>query len=338
MAARDICVYADLRWNRQNGAAGIGVVLEEVLRRRPDTARVVSLMEGGGLGSPLSPLKIAARLPRRVAPEDVFWSPGFMPPAWSSMPMVVTVHDLIHLKYYTRYHRAYYDVILRRLYRRCEGIICVSDFTRSEFLDWSGMPESRVHTVYNGVSPEFFSAGGSSPYDFPYVLYMGNRRKYKNVERLIRAFSISTLPRDGFRLVLSGDADPELVSIARQGGVEEGLVFAGNVPQRDVPTLYAGASIVAMVSLSEGFGLPVLEAMASGVPVVTSNVSSLPEVAGGAAQLVDPFSIESICKGLETLAYSEEERERCRAQGLARARMFNWDATARKVWDLLARQ
>lgn len=261
-----------------------------------------------------------------------------MPPAWSSMPVVVTVHDLIHLKYYTRYHRAYYNVILRRLYRRCEGIICVSDFTRSEFLNWSGMAESRVHTIYNGVSPEFFGTGRASPYDFPYVLYMGNRRKYKNVERLIGAFSISKLPSDGFRLVLSGDPDPELTLIARRGGVEDSLVFAGNVPQEDVPALYAGASIVAMVSLSEGFGLPVLEAMASGVPVVTSNVSSLPEVAGGAAQLVDPFSIESICGGLETLAYSREERERCRVQGLSRARMFSWDATARKVWDLLAKQ
>lgn len=258
-----------------------------------------------------------------------------MPPAQTPIPAVVTVHDLTHLHYYTHLHCAYYNVVLRRFFRRCRAIICVSEYTRNEFLNWSGMSPSQVFTVHNGISRELFSAVDDFGLPFPYVLYPGNRRRHKNLDRLLEAFALSSLSRDGVRLVLTGNPEAKLRRKAARLGVERFLHFVGEVSDSDLARLYRGAKLLAFVSLYEGFGLPILEAMASGIPVLTSKVSAMPEVAGGAAVLVNPESTEEIAHALERLVSDEQLRERCVRLGRTQISHFDWDAAASKVWGIV---
>ena len=225
----------------------------------------------------------------------------------------------------------------RPLYRKCRAIICVSDFSRDEFLEWSGFPPERCHTVHWGVSNVFSQPPNEMPrlFKFPYVLYPGNRRAYKNISRLLEAYSRSRLPRDGIKMVFTGEPDIETVDKAAALGISEYLNFAGILDQAALVRLYRGALLVAFVSLYEGFGFPIIEAMASGVPVLTSNTSSMPEVAGDAALLIDPASVDAIGTGLELLAFNQNARQEFVQRGDERALRFDWNLAAAKVWRIL---
>lgn len=260
-----------------------------------------------------------------------------MPPASCAIPALVTVHDLIHLHFYSAAHVAYYDWVLKRLYRRCAAIVCVSEFTRNEFLEWSGIPGDRVFTVYNGVSAAFRETAHARLFPFPYILYPGNRRAYKNLDRLLQAYAMSSLPRSGIHLVLTGEADSHLQREATACGIDSGLLrFAGHVSDADLVALYQGAVAVAFVSLYEGFGLPIIEAMAAGAPVLASNTSSMPEVGGDAALLVNPYSVTEIAEGLDRLALDEQERQTRVSLGRQRAGLFSWDQAASRLWGIVA--
>jgi glycosyltransferase involved in cell wall biosynthesis len=242
---------------------------------------------------------------------------------------------LIHLRFYSRWHVAYYNLLLRRLYRKCEKIVCVSAHSRQEFIDWSGLSDEHVVAIYNGVSDAFRVGSLDRELSYQYIFYPGNHRAHKNTDRLIRAYSISALPRNGVRLVFTGNPNAKALATAIKYGVPELIHFVGNVAQDRLVALYKGALAVAFVSLHEGFGLPIIEAMAAGIPVLTSTVTSMPEVSGNAALLVDPYSIDAIANGLNLLAFDSGERTRRTALGYARASQFNWDITAAKLWDLI---
>lgn len=326
-------VYADLRWP---AGTGIGAVQSELLARVPSALEVVDLGVSGRIGSPLSPLRVSQALARRGGVRGVFWSPGYIPPLTSTVPAVVTVHDLTHLHYYTRFHAAYYRVVLRNLYHRCRAIVCVSDYTRQEFLSWSGIPPERVFTVYNGVSLESFSAAAATALPYPYILYPGNRRSYKNLDRLLQAYGRSALPTEGIHLMLTGDPDEHLHAKAREAGIDALVHYSGFVTADGLARLYRGATLVAFVSLYEGFGLPLIEGMAAGVPVLSSNVSAMPEIAGQAALLVDPTSTIDIMRGLEALAFDQGLRSRLIEQGRLRCAEFSWERSAAAVWKIVA--
>jgi glycosyltransferase involved in cell wall biosynthesis len=326
-------VYADLRWPPNTG---IGVVQSALLSRAPSSLDLVDIGTAGRIGSPVSPLRIMRALALSGARRGVFWSAGYMPPARSEVPVVVTVHDLTHLHFYGSLHAAYYRLVLRRMYRQCRSIICVSEYTRGEFLEWSGVPSERVFTVHNGVSVDVFSGTGDYGLPYPYVFYPGNRRPYKNLQRLVRAYANSALPRSGIELVLTGEPDGELRRCAREAGVAESLHFCGSVNQQDLARLYRGAALVAFVSLYEGFGLPIVEAMAAGVPVLTSNVAAMPEVAGSAALLVDPTSTQEIASGLERISFDSDLRRQLVQRGREQAARFSWDDSAAAVWKIVA--
>jgi glycosyltransferase involved in cell wall biosynthesis len=325
-------VYADLRWPSKTG---IGNVQTELLVRVPDKAKVVDLAVRGAIGSPLSPLAISRALERSRAGDGVFWNPGFIPPLLLDMPSVVTVHDLTHLHFYSRLHQVYYQLVFKHLYRHCSAVVCVSDFTRREFLAWSGMPAVKVHVVRNGVQPIYAKNDEAYGLPYRYVLYPGNHRGYKNIERLIEAFAHSSLPKQDIHLVMTGADNPALTRKAGELGVSSRVHFTGRVDDAELPRLYKGALLVAFVSLYEGFGLPLVEAMASGVPVLTSNVSAMPEVAGDAALVVDPYSVEAIADGLDVLAHDEVMREELVAKGLQRVKSFDWDVSARELWSII---
>lgn len=325
-------VYSDFRWPLKTG---IGNVLTHLVARAPNHARVVDISVQGGIGNPLSPLAISWALRRAGAQAGVFWSAGFVPPSSCRLPVVVTVHDLTHLRFYSAFHRHYYNLVLRRLYRRCSAIICVSDYTRREFLAWSGMSKNKVHVVPNGVGKEYAQNQQTYGLTYRYVLYPGNHRGYKNLARLLSAYASSSLPGQDVHLVMTGHSNAELVNRAHALGVADRLHFLGRVLDADLPKIYKGAELVAFVSLYEGFGLPLVEAMASGVPVLTSNVSALPEVAGDAAWMVDPYSVESIAAGLDLLLNDAALRADLISKGYQHVTRYDWDQSARAVWSLV---
>lgn len=330
-----LSVYSDLRWPLKTG---IGNVMAAMVERKPSRMNLVGLEVKGTIGSPLSPFAVGQALRRSAADLDgVYWSAGFVPPAMMCIPSVVTVHDLTHLRFYSRFHAAYYNHFLKPLYRRCSAIVCVSEYTRREFLDWSGMPPDKVSVVYNSVDQAYLENQEAAQFSYRYVLYPGNHRGYKNLERLISAFAASKLPQQDIHLVMTGSANQSLVEHAMRQGVVSKLHFLGRVNDEDLPKLYKGALLVAFVSLYEGFGLPIVEAMASGVPVLTSDVSAMPEVAGNAALIVDPYSIGAIAEGLNDLVNDDVLRQDLVGRGREQVMRFDWDRSAKELWGIVDR-
>ena len=257
-----------------------------------------------------------------------------MPPAKCSIPYVVTVHDLIHLHYGTLLQQFYFNQIIRRFLHNAALIFTDSEYSREEILEWSALPSERVRVIPLAVSDNFCKDGVQFNPGYPYILYVGNRKSYKNIHRLITAFSLGCKNRN-IRLVFSGNENCELLTLARKVGVVDRIVFLGRIKEQDLPAVYRGAVAVAYVSLYEGFGLPPLEAMACGTPVLTSNVTSLPEVVGDAGLQVNPLNIEEIADGLRRLTEDVSLHHRFRQKGLQRACMFNWDITAKLTWMAL---
>ncbi len=326
-------IYSDLRWP---SATGIGLVKEEIIKRLPHSAKIIDLKLRTRIGSPLSPFEFGWALRHAGDVGGVAWSAGFIPPYPTKVPSVVTVHDLTHLHFYSSLHREYYKKILRPLYKRCARVICVSKYSRDEFVSWSGIDEEKVSIVFNGVSDIFHENLMSAQFDFPYIFYPGNKRNYKNLARLIAAFAQSSLADLNFHLVMTGSPCAELERLSHTLGIKDRLLFAGVVSVQRLAELYRGAAFVSFVSLYEGFGLPILEAMASNTPVLTSNCASMPEIAGGAALIVDPLSVESIALGMRDLAEDGGLRSKLVELGAARVKEFSWDKCAKKTWQLVS--
>jgi glycosyltransferase involved in cell wall biosynthesis len=258
-----------------------------------------------------------------------------MPPLFGAERAVVFVHDLTHLRHYGRLRRIYYELVLKALYARCAAVICVSDHTRTEFLGWSKMDPGRVHVIKNGAPRHFAAKRKACEPPYKYVLYPGNHRPYKNLDRLVRAFAMSNIARRGIHLLLTGEDNPQLKRVIDACGVRDAVRFTGRVPSDRLPQFYRGAEAVVFVSLYEGFGLPILEAMASDVPVITSDVSAMPEVAGDAALLVDPKSVEAIAAALVRITSDQALRANLIGKGQRRLEQFDWDRSADRFWRIV---
>ncbi len=332
MKESELTVLVDMRWPLHTG---IGQVLQAYVTRKPKEIVLVDLNVAGPIGSPLSPLQIAWAMWRTKKRKALFWSAGFVPPLFGSRRAVVFVHDLAHLKYYDRIRRIYYATILKRLYRRCAAVVCVSDFARAEFLAWSKADPAKVHVIKNGVPSHFAKNSPAHALPYKYILYPGNHRSYKNLDRLVRAFAKSNIGKRGIHLLLTGDDDAELRRTIDGCNLQRLVHFCGRVPSNEMPGLYRGAEAIVFVSLYEGFGLPILEAMASEVPVVTSTTSAMPEVAGNAALVVDPCSIDAIADALVRITTDEELRSDLVTRGRARLKHFDWDHSAKTFWRLI---
>jgi len=198
------------------------------------------------------------------------------------------------------------------------------------------VPEEKVVNVRNGVDPAFNP--GVAPYKlpFPYLLCVSNRKLHKNEFKTVEAFARAGLV-DGIRLVFTGKPTPALTDCIERNHVAQRVHFVGLVPEAQLPSLYRGAEALAFVSLYEGFGFPVLEAMACGTPVVTASTSALPEVAGDAALLVDPTSADQIAEAMDRIISDTSLRERLRKSGVAQAARFPWKYTVDRACALLTR-
>jgi glycosyltransferase involved in cell wall biosynthesis len=253
---------------------------------------------------------------------------------------VVTVHDLgwqVHPELYSRRLRLMYGGLFPWVVRRADRFIAVSRYTADDLVRRAGVAASKIAVVYHGLDPAFTTTGEGTervPSDSPYVLAVGGVSPRKNTRRLIAAFSRWKARgghRSRYRLLITGtslDAD-----FAQNGALPEGVTLLGYVDKAELSGLYSGAAAFLYPGIYEGFGLPIIEAMASGAPVVTSRTGAAPEIAGGAAVLVDPFEVESIVGGLEQ-ASVPEEAARLRELGAKRARQFEWSAAANATIEI----
>ncbi len=320
---------ADYRWI---GPHGIGRFSRELRDRLP---ALHPLPAGWPLLHPLDPLLLAGLLHWLRPP--VYLSPGFNPPMRSPVPYVFTIHDLIHLHVPAESGLAkqmYYRLVVCPAAHRAARVLTVSTYMQQEILEWAGLPVAQVVVVGNGVGPVFCPVGPQHTPGYPYLLYAGNRKPHKNLERLLQGFARSGLGND-VRLILTGAPAAVLSRQLTALKLQERVVYAGQLTDTALAAYYRGALAVVCPSLYEGFGLPPLEAMACGTPVVTSNLTALPEVVGDAAVLVDPYDVEAIAWGIQRVVEDSTLRQALAHQGLARAQHFTWEQTAARVWAVL---
>ncbi len=285
---------------------------------------------------------------RRVRP-DVCHFPNYLAPVAPGCPYLVTIHDMT-LFITPRFHRFKKLVLDRTLVphvaRRAARIITVSKSARNDIVRYLKVPKEKVHVIMNAVSPAFKPVVDKASLDavcarygldVPYVLYVGTIEPRKNLTRLIQAFAQLRKAGLPHKLVLVGQqgwhCEPIYAEVEKQG-LQQDAIFTGYVPFDDLPALYSAAESMAFPSLYEGFGLPVLEAMACGTPVVTSASSSLAEVAGDAALLVDPFSVEEIASALRRIHSDRALAEELSYKGRERAAQFTWERAARATLAL----
>jgi glycosyltransferase involved in cell wall biosynthesis len=288
---------------------------------------------------------------------DILHMPWFYAPVVVPCRMVITVHDLTELVYARaaaggailqagRRHFA------RRALLHCARIISVSQAAKRELARVFTVPESKIEVIYNALDESF----RSEPYprddalilerhaiSYPFVLYAGNIRPHKNLPRLIEAFSVAKAELRGnaefdhLKLLVIGDElgqHPDLRRTVVRTRVREDVRFLGFVPHPVLRVLYKHARAFLFPSLYEGFGLPPLEAMAHGTPVLTSNVSSLPEVFGDSALLVNPEKVFEIARGIRQILTDEELRARLIRAGEERVKMYSWDRAAQQLEDV----
>ncbi len=254
---------------------------------------------------------------------------------------VVTVHDMIALK--TR--RGLIQRHNLRGISRAAHVICDSEATRSEFLRLSGYSPKQTHTIHAGVGEEFFAEPTGDPFEqlgLPkarYLLHLGHVFPYKNIPGLLHVFAqlVRGNGTDLFLLRAGGAFTREQQRLAQQLGIAQRIRHMGYVPSDQLPLLYRCAELLLFPSLDEGFGFPVLEAMACGLPVVASERGSLPEVAGGAALLADPSHPTALADQARELLRDSALRSQLKEAGRKRALQFPWDSTARKTLEIYRR-
>ena len=228
------------------------------------------------------------------------------------------------------------ESLARNIFKKADGLIAISENTKSDAVKLLDLDPDRIEVIYPGV-PEVYFGAKPKPAGQPYVLYVGTIEPRKNVDTLLDAWQGFRL-RGDFDLVIAGSSGwGSQNTMARLASRPRGVRYLGYVPEDELPGLTAGAAAFLYPSLYEGFGFPVAQAMAAGVPVITSNASCLPEVAGGGALLVDPRSSAEIQAGLERLFTSPSLRDRLRTAGMERAQRYRWEACARQSLEFFRR-
>lgn len=319
-------IFFDPRWHGQHG---IGRFAAEVTARLP-RARPLGIY--GRKLAPIDPLMITAALAGKR--RGIYFSPGFNPPLRSPIPIAFTIHDLIHLdvpEESSTLRRLYYRYVVAPATRRAHSIFTVSDFSKARILDWSGIPAERVEVVGNGISSSFHPEGARYSPGFTYFLHVGRRVAHKNINRLLEGFRNSRAY--GVHLLLfTGHADAATAACVARLGMESTVRFTGNLDDDALATVYRGAEALLFPSLYEGFGLPIIEAMACGTPVLTSNLTAMREVASSAsAILVDPYRTDAIENGIDVLTENGQVRQNLITQGLLQSARFTWKETAKRI-------
>lgn len=282
----------------------------------------------------------------------LFWMPRGL-----ACPYVLTVHDLLEHMYGSRnfssLRRSMHFYLTRRVLRGAARVMAVSQFTKSEIEKLQAIPDERIEVVYNAIDERFLHGHATDAdrqliaeryqVNYPFLLYAGAIRPHKNVVRIIEAFSAlkSELAKErrfaDLKLIIIGDdlsSHPRLRRTVVSGGVQNDVRFLGFVPIEVLRIFYDVAKIFVFPSLYEGFGLPPLEAMAHGTPVVTSNTSSLPEVVGNAALMVNPENVFEIRRALKEALLDSEVRDRMKRLGYEQSQRFSWEGSVARILEI----
>ena len=281
----------------------------------------------------------------------LLWSPNTTGPL-AIEKQVCTFHDLIpldHPEWFNRRFGQWYQWLLPRLAKRVRRIIAISEFTKQRIVERLGVSEEKVAVIPNGVDARFsprseqeveaartvLGIGKAS-----YLLCVGSLEPRKNLGRLLAAWrkAQTTAPDEMVLVVAGGPANTRVFESVVLGPVPARVHFTGYVSDEVLPSLYSGAVALLYPSLYEGFGLPPLEAMACGTPVITSRNTSLPEVVGDSAVLVDPYDVDSIATGIQQVLSSASLRDGLKASGLAQAKRFTWESAARQTLAVLLQE
>ena len=279
---------------------------------------------------------------------DLFHAPHYVLPPLTPCKSVVTIHDCIHLRFPqylpNSFAYAYARSSLWVATHRASRVLTVSEASKRDILRYFRVPEGKIDVIYNAIderlgeplsNEEIGRVRERYQLNDPFVLYAGNIKPHKNLERLIEAFHM--LRRNGFeqvKLLIIGDEISQYATLRRavhRHKLHKHVRFFGFVPDKTLAALYRLASVFVFPSLYEGFGLPPLEAMASGTPVITSNVSSLPEVVGDAALLIDPYESAEIANAIRRVLTEPVLAADMRQRGLARVKDFSWERSVARV-------
>ena len=350
---------------------GIGTYIRNLLRQlarmdrqtefvilcRPDDCAMVTalgenfrgVVETAGNYSLLEQVKIPLALKREGV--TLFHAPHYVLPPLVRCKAVVTIHDCIHLMFPqylpNRFAYRYAIASIRLAARRATRIMTVSESSKRDILKFVDTEPGKIDVIYNAYDDTFAIEPREEDVvrvreryqlESEFVLYAGNVKPHKNLERLIEAFHlVRKRGLDHLKLVMIGDEISKYTALRRavhRHQLHKYVRFLGYLPEETLAVMYRLAGVFVFPSLYEGFGLPPLEAMASGTPVVMSNVSSLPEVAGDAAVLVDPYSPGAIAGAMRRVMMDGRLRDDMRERGLARAREFSWGRSVRRVKEI----
>jgi glycosyltransferase involved in cell wall biosynthesis len=295
--------------------------------------------------------QLAVPMDLRREKADLFHAPHYVLPPLTPCRSVVTIHDCIHLRFPqylpSRLGYAYARSSLWVAAHRSARILTVSEASKRDILEYFNVPESKITVIYNAIDERFSEQPNADEVmrvreryqlNDPFILYAGNIKPHKNLERVIEAFHmIRRGELEHVKLLIIGDEISKYAALRRtvhRYKLHKHVRFFGFVPDATLAILYRLASLFVFPSLYEGFGLPPLEAMASGTPVITSNVSSLPEVVGDAAMLIDPYEPDAIAGAIRRVMLDDRLRDDMRERGLARAREFSWGRSVSRIKEI----
>lgn len=315
-------VIFDTRWF---GEHGIGRFATEVYDE--DFFQPIKLK-----GNPVSIFDVIKLTIYLFFNKNFFFSPGFNAPFFFLHRTAITIHDLNHIDVDANtsfLKKLYYNIVLKRACRKAALIFTVSEFSKGRIVDWSGINPDKVKVVYNGVSSAFHQ--DVQPYlpGFPYIFIVGNRKLHKNEDRALRAFAQADIDKN-IHVLFSGKPSDQLVNIAKELQIEDRVKFLGRLSEDELASTYKGALCLLFPSLYEGFGLPVIEAMACGTPVITSNTTSLVEIANNSCELVDPTKIDEMTHKVE-LVINELNKKNFTSQGFKNIKKFNWEQSKAEI-------
>ena len=298
-------------------------------------------------------------LPRSVAKHKNSWlhCTGNTAPLWGKNPLLVTIHDLIFLEnnyllkkdggsLYQRFGNVYRSLVVPRVARRAKYIITVSEFQRQQIMKRLSIKPSKISVVYNGVDERFFILADIATLNtvkkkysignIPYIFFLANTEPRKNTEAVLKAFTLfcDQYPQYQHKLLIKGLSSGQLqkkIIVCGATAAAHRIHPIGYIDYEDIPVLYQGAAMLWFPSLSEGFGLPIVEAMAGGTPVITSSVSVMPEIAADAALYIDPHQPDELVKQTIVLLTDISLRNKLIAKGRERAKLFSWDQSVRDL-------
>ena len=274
----------------------------------------------------------------------------FLPGRIKAKRIIVTLHDLMWIEnpdlvfddYFRRRIINFYGkIFIKKALKNADDIVAISQYTKDNALRRYNLSENNMHVIYHGIDFERFNMYASTklPEEFQnrkYIISIGHTRPYKNVPRIIRAFKIirQEFPQINLLIIGRGDYEKALKKLVSELHLQDSVIFGGHLPDEKMIPLFKNAEFLAFPPLIEGFGLPVIEAMALGCPILSSDIPVIEEIAGDVYEKVNPQSVDDIARGMQKLLGSKQYRDTLRNKGYERAKIFSWEQSAKKLLSL----